>query len=228
MDESSVPNRDTFTPSSDAASSGAAPAGSPADSPPPTKVFSIRIRERQRSRSESVSVTGTTGADALKLALSRELEATLLPEPILTWDDDQELIAVDLDWEPVCKDLVCRLPSGRPLYYRDIELAQTSDGRRPKLTYASDGGRTATYGGKLVENIVQATARDILAAALVALERASIPVVLHVHDEIVCEVAHHQAEAMLEKIRTIAAQPPTWASDLPLSVSGFTSERYRK
>jgi len=85
-----------------------------------------------------------------------------------------------------------------------------------------------SYGGKLLENIVQAFARDVLAHAMLELDKLGYSIVLHVHDEVVVEVPASEVEDALDKINEVLATPPAWASDLPLAAAGFTSKRYRK
>ena len=87
-------------------------------------------------------------------------------------------------------------------------------------------GPTTTFGGKLVENAVQAIARDLLVAAMFRLEKAGHEVVLHVHDEIVCEV--DKGSLPIEKMEDIMCIPPDWGRDLPLAAEGFIARRYRK
>jgi DNA polymerase len=85
-----------------------------------------------------------------------------------------------------------------------------------------------SYGGKLLENIVQAFARDVLAHAMLELDKLGYSIVLHVHDEVVVEVPASEAEAALDTINEVLATPPDWAADLPLAAAGFISNRYRK
>ncbi len=85
-----------------------------------------------------------------------------------------------------------------------------------------------TYGGKLTENLVSAICRDLLAAALVRCEREGLPVVLHVHDEIVVEVPLSQADDALRRLLTIMSTPPNWATGFPIEVEGFWAHRYFK
>jgi DNA polymerase len=110
------------------------------------------------------------------------------------------------------------LPSDRRLIYRDVK--RTRDGR---LSFRDPRGfRQDTYGGRLVENVTQATARDILAEGLLRLEHAGLPVVAHVHDEVVVETA--QRNRVVDLITIV----PKWAPGLPLKAEGFTTRRYRK
>jgi DNA polymerase len=93
------------------------------------------------------------------------------------------------------------------------------------FSYLHHGQRIGSYGGKLTENITQAVCRDLLADALVRLERAGLPVVLHVHDEVVSEL---RAKTELVAMETIMSTVPQWAEGLPLAVEGYAEERYRK
>lgn len=144
--------------------------------------------------------------------------------------------------------LWCRLPSGRALCYpypkiypvkapwgemKDSVTFKTvpNVSNRKKIvwddtTNTPKWSRISTYGGSLVENITQAVARDILAEAIVRLERENYPVILHVHDEAVAEVpAGFGSSAEFEQIM---CELPTWATGLPVAASGFEAERYRK
>jgi DNA polymerase bacteriophage-type len=85
--------------------------------------------------------------------------------------------------------------------------------------------RLSTYGGKLAENIVQATARDILAAAMVRVEDAGYPVVMHIHDELVATMPDHGSLEDFENLMTVV---PTWADGIPLAAHGWAGRRYRK
>src|SRR5581483_4567382 len=73
------------------------------------------------------------------------------------------------------------------------------------------GLEEATYGGKLVENLVSGICRDLLAGAMLACERAVLPVVLHTHDELVCEVPAAGTNASLRQLVEIMSSPPAWA-----------------
>lgn len=87
--------------------------------------------------------------------------------------------------------------------------------------------RLETYGGKLCENVVQATARDILTHAMVNVERAGYAVVLHIHDEIVSEVL--AGTGSIEEFERIMATLPDWCSDWPIKAAGgWRGSRYRK
>lgn len=126
------------------------------------------------------------------------------------------------------------LPSGRKLYYISPSIGQNKWGR-PSISYKGMDQKTKhwktleTYGGKLVENIVQAIARDALAGAVDRLEAAGLPVVFHVHDEVVIDVAPWAPEdVMLQTVVDIMRQPIPWAPDLPLNADGWVGRFFRK
>lgn len=85
-------------------------------------------------------------------------------------------------------------------------------------------GEMDTYGGKLVENITQAVARDLLSESMIRAEDAGYPVVLHVHDEVACEVKSGD----LEEFEALLAETPKWAPELPMEAEGWKGRRYRK
>ncbi|MFC2680907.1 MAG: hypothetical protein ACFN0I_08885, partial [Limosilactobacillus vaginalis] len=82
-----------------------------------------------------------------------------------------------------------------------------------------------TYGAKLVENIVQATSRDLLAEAMRRLEAAGNPAVMHIHDEAVIEAPTGRSLATMVKIMT---EVPDWANGLILNAAGFVGDFYKK
>ena len=84
-----------------------------------------------------------------------------------------------------------------------------------------------TWGGKLVENIVQAVARDCLAVAMQRIDAMGYDIVMHVHDEIIADVPVEEKDA-LEKINRVMAKPVSWAPGLPLKGDGFETPYYKK
>ena len=131
--------------------------------------------------------------------------------------------------------LRCTLPSGRSInYYKPgVEDVQSPWGMREQLTfegtdtYTRKWERVPTFGGKLVENIVQAISRDLLAHALLLVDQAGMLIVGHIHDEIIC-VADEDDETALEQLSQLMTTNPWWADGLPLSAEGWTGKRYRK
>lgn len=127
--------------------------------------------------------------------------------------------------------LFCTLPSGGRLAYVRPEIYEGKYG--PALRFegmdqtTKKWGKTDTYGGSLVENIVQATARDILAEALLRLADNGIETVMHVHDETVNEVDADEVGAV-ERINAIMGAPVAWAPGLPLGAEGYECFYYKK
>lgn len=132
--------------------------------------------------------------------------------------------------------LWCKLPSGRVLCYPYPVTRATDTPWGEKrfalhfhaVNIANQWEETSTYGGSLAENVTQAVARDLLADAMLRLEEAGFPVVMHVHDEIVVEVPESAPEDTLARIEAIVSTPPAWANDLPLAAEGWRGFRYRK
>ena len=114
------------------------------------------------------------------------------------------------------------LPSGRPLYYWGVRtrMVVNDDGEeRERLGFTNGLGLfDYTHGGVLTENIVQATARDLLRDAMIKADAMGARIVAHIHDEIVAEGEIDLLGCMTEG--------PDWADDLPLGAAGVTSSRY--
>ena len=126
--------------------------------------------------------------------------------------------------------LVIALPSGRELIYPSPRVGENRFGGE-SITFMGLGlnrkwGRIETYGGKLVENIVQATARDVLAHSMATLEAAGYPTVMHVHDEVITEVPYGRGS--VEELCALMSQGPKWSKGLPLAAEGFESTYYKK
>ena len=122
------------------------------------------------------------------------------------------------------------LPSGRKLAYIKPRLQPNRFGRMA-VTYeglnaANKWARGETYSGKLVENITQATARDLLAEAMWRMEQAGLAIVGHVHDEVILEVAVDSIT--VDQVCAIMNQNPSWADGLPLSSAGYQGFYYFK
>lgn len=128
--------------------------------------------------------------------------------------------------------LFIQLPSGRKLSYirPKIEPHETFSG--DKITYegmeqtSRQWKRQDTYGPKLVENIVQATARDCLAEAMFRIDEAGYKTVMHVHDELVLDVPKDFGS--VEDVNKIMGQPIEWAPGLPLKADGYECSYYMK
>jgi len=144
-----------------------------------------------------------------------------------------------IKWSVRGQFLWCVLPSGRPLAYALPRLEERTV--RPKnkdpftvtsVTFMGVNSvtrkweRSAGYGGLFTENVVQAMARDLLAAAMLRAEEAGYPVVMHSHDELVTEVPKEQGS--LEELLQMMKVTPSWAEGLPVAAEGWAGERYRK
>ena len=131
--------------------------------------------------------------------------------------------------------LTITLPSGRTLCYPRVSIGiERNDGWRGDheiIEYEGTNqttkkwGKIRTYGGKLTENVVQAIARDILGVVILRAREAGLPVVFHIHDEIIVEAAPGQT---LEQVEALFSKPITWCSDLPLKGAGYTTPYYLK
>lgn len=148
--------------------------------------------------------------------------------------------------------LTIELPSGRKLFYQEPRL-QKKMIHRPNgesfevesLTYmgmdqtTKQWVRLDTYGGKLTENIVQAVARDLLAHSMLELDKRGFEIVMHVHDEAVCEIDDYDTDEaaqaadwtnadQLEIMCKIMGEPVPWAKGLPLGADGYITPYYKK
>lgn len=146
-----------------------------------------------------------------------------------------------LSYIAVGKTLFGKLPSGRLLTYHFCQLVpSTREWAAPwELSLSYEGYNTnpkngptgwirmSTYAGKLTENCIQATARDILRRAIINLEKAGYPVILHVYDEIASVIP--EGWGSTEEFSRIMGLMPEWAADWPIRVGGaWRGKRYRK
>lgn len=122
------------------------------------------------------------------------------------------------------------LPSGRVLSYVRPRMTVNRFGSE-SVSYEGIGTnrkwtRIESYGAKFCENIVQATARDVLAEAMLRLEKKGFDIVCHIHDEVVLEVP--EGASSVEEVNGIMAVCPDWCEGLPLKAAGFESPFYKK
>lgn len=162
--------------------------------------------------------------DAAVISVMQDARPVGLPHGIL--------IARECDLENGYDYLTIALPSGRKLFYPGPYL-RANQFDRPALHYRTQTGinwtHASTYGGKLVENITQAIARDCLALALNRLVKAGYKPIMHIHDEVVLEVPKAQLhDDEIDRINTIMCAPIPWAPDLLLNADGFVSPYYKK
>jgi len=128
--------------------------------------------------------------------------------------------------------LFADLPSGRSLAYVNPQLQYEAKFEKDGLTYegmdqvTKTWCRQKTYGGKLVENLVQAIARDCLAVSMMRLDEAGYKIRLHVHDEVIIDEPTERDS--IKNIIEIMGQPIDWAPGLPLRADAFETEFYKK
>lgn len=143
-------------------------------------------------------------------------------------------LACELDVITGTRYMTILLPSGRKLYYPSPEIGVNRWGN-PSVSYMGQNQttkrweRVETYGGKLVENIVQAIARDCLAIAIENLEAQGLHVVFHIHDEVVIDTpAWADEDTMLDTVTKIMTKPIPWAQMLPLNAGGWVDKFFKK
>lgn len=141
------------------------------------------------------------------------------------------VLAREFNYQQGADCMTIILPSGRKLYYVQPQIDQNQWGKSSISFMGMDQTtkkwkRIETYGGKLVENCVQAIARDCLAQAIEHLEAAGLPVVFHVHDEVVIDCP--PSAATLENVVQIMNNPIPWAPGLPLGADGWVGKFFKK
>ena len=144
------------------------------------------------------------------------------------------ILSREYDYNQGTDCMTITLPSGRKLYYVSPSIGQ-NQWDKPSIAYMGMDQKTKrwkrieTYGGKLVENCVQAIARDCLADTIERLEAAGLPVIFHVHDEVVIDIAPWaDNNTMLDFVCSIMRTPISWAPDLPLNADGWVGHYFRK
>ena len=156
------------------------------------------------------------------------IQATLKPGKIVETTNK-------VKWHRKGKWLACRLPSGRMLWYYDpkVRIVETPWGaEKPQLTHMGLSNMNAwvrqeTYGGKLVENITQAVARDIMAEAMLRCDAKGFDILMTIHDEIIAELPTSRTDT-ISQFEDLLVQSPVWADGLPLQAEGWIANRYRK
>ncbi len=141
------------------------------------------------------------------------------------------ILSLEYDYKQNTDCLTILLPSGRKLFYISPQLGVNQWGGNSISYMGMDQTtkkwkRIETYGGKLTENCVQAIARDCLAQAIEHLEVEGLPVVFHIHDEVVIDCPKDTAG--LEQVVQIMSRPIPWAPDLPLGADGWVGTFFKK
>ena len=125
--------------------------------------------------------------------------------------------------------LTIQLPSGRKLFYCNPFFGTNRFGNESLHYYGANTGNWCeleTYGGKITENVVQAIARDCLAAAMKNIEAAGYQIVMHIHDEVILDAPADRAD--LDTVCKLMCQPIPWAEGLLLNADGFVGDYYKK
>ena len=136
------------------------------------------------------------------------------------------ICAKGIVYEVVDNFLFATLPSGRKIAYYKPSVEDNQLKYEGSLQAAGGWGINHTWGGKLVENLVQAIARDCLAKAMLRIDAAGYKIVMHVHDEIICETPNGQGS--LAEMIEIMRQPIKSLDGLVLNADGYETEYYRK
>lgn len=211
------------------------------------------LRSKGKVATLACGYQGSTGALIQMGALESGIPENELPEIVKMWRkananivrfwydvEDAAISAVQgvpttldhgIRFECEADYLFITLPSGRRLAYYQPELQPEPKFDKLGLTYKGMGPnkqyiRQKSYGGKLVENITQATARDCLRDAMAALDAAGYRIVFHVHDEVIADMP--TGTGSLAEMQEIMGRPLPWATGLPLRAAGFEADFYMK
>jgi len=214
-----------------------------------------KLRQKGKVAELALGYQGSVGALMVMGALDMGLEESELPMLVNSWREANSKIVRfwyitenaaktaikehrtvkiqhGLEFSYINKILFIKLPGGRKLAYYDARLEPNAKGK-DMITYAGVNqetkawGRLETYGGKLVENIVQATARDCLAVAMMRVDAAGYEIAMHIHDEMVVDVPNIDTEAS-KKITELMGLDIEWAPGLPLRGDTYETKHYRK
>lgn len=214
-----------------------------------------KLRQKGKVAELALGYQGSVGALMVMGALDMGLEQDELPMLVNSWRESNPRICKfwyvveaaakaaisehrtvkiqhGVEFSYINKILFIKLPSGRKLAYYDAKIETVAKGRE-QITYAGVNqetkvwGRLETYGGKLVENIVQAVARDCLAVAMMRVDAAGYNIVMHVHDEMVVDVPEEDTEAA-KTITALMGQNISWAPGLPLRGDTYETRYYKK
>lgn len=131
------------------------------------------------------------------------------------------------DWSEEA-DILMTLPSGRIVRYPKVRIVSEQRGEKIELFNQLEMHWEHTWGGALTENIVQAIARDVLAEAILRIEKRGFHVALSVHDEVVIPFEQDRADEGLRVALEELSREPSWAPGLPLGAEGKIADCYKK
>ena len=149
------------------------------------------------------------------------------PKIVELWKKCEDHIREEARQTPECATMICK--SGKPIRYFDvIEDTQGTCYGSGELSGSKvkGQGRMKLYGGLLTENLVQSTAREIMADSLLKIEAAGLPVVLHVHDSVTVEVAENEGQQALDLMIQLLTEEPLYMPGLPLAAEGEIKNHY--
>jgi len=128
--------------------------------------------------------------------------------------------------------LALELPSGRSLFYNSPEIRDDKYGLLPTHmginSYTRKWDRLKLIPGRITENIIQASSRDIMADAKLRMDGLGYKIIMSVHDEIIVEAVESVSLQTLSEMIRLMRIPPSWARSLPLDAAGFITKRYHK
>jgi DNA polymerase len=148
--------------------------------------------------------------------------------PLVTklWKDLEEVLRSTATSKEE-KNAEIEMPSGRKMTYRNVSVDH--GGLTAQIPRQGKFMRLGFWGGVVTENLVQATARDVFMDCCLRIEAQGFPVLMRIHDEVVCQVpAGDEGKRCLDAIVKIMSTAPDWAEGLPLSAEGSLSDVYKK
>ena len=171
--------------------------------------------------------------DIIRMVLARHIDDRWI------WTSARKVAFRMATDERLSGSLLMRLPSGRKIVYRNAsidEIINDPDGaawvepviRYDGLDWTKKWTRIRSWGGKFVENMTQAVARDLLAGAVLQLDNDDDDLLTTIHDEIIAEPLHARADARLATMKEVMGVAPSWAYGLPLKAEGAVMARYGK
>jgi DNA polymerase len=171
--------------------------------------------------------------DIIRMVLNRHIDDRWI------WTSARKVAFRMATDERLAGALLMRLPSGRKIVYRNAsidEIINDPDGaswvepviRYDGLDWTKKWVRIRSWGGKFVENMTQAVARDLLAGAVLQLDNDDDDLLTTIHDEIIAEPLEARADARLAEMKAVMGEAPSWAYGLPLKAEGSVMGRYGK
>lgn len=166
---------------------------------------------------------GAKGREVIYLKMGSFLMCRLPSDHVIVYPYPK-VKALNTPWGDK-KDTMTYMASVTQTQKKTIEELQNLD---DEVWIDKSWRREPAYGGLLAENNTQAVARDLLADAMLRLDDREKQIVVHVHDEVVCEVDETNADKELSEIEKITCETPKWATGLPINAEGFHAKRYCK